>query len=74
MSNITISINEGLIKKGREYAKKHGTSLNALIRKLLERTVTQQSTYWLDECFHIMDQTSADSKGHKWKREDLYDV
>ena len=39
MPNITISIDEKLLKIGREYAEEHHTSVNALIRNLLEQTV-----------------------------------
>ncbi|MCG8641641.1 MAG: hypothetical protein MI862_18060, partial [Desulfobacterales bacterium] len=31
-------MDKDLIESGRRYAKKHNTSLNALIRKLLEQT------------------------------------
>ena len=74
MPNITISIDEDLLKAGREYAKKHNTSVNALIRKLLEQNVRSQSADWIDECFKLMDQAKVNSLGKKWKREDLYDV
>ena len=74
MPNITISIDEKLLKSGREYAKKHHTSVNALIRNLLEQTVKTDSTQWLDECFALMDRANICSKGKRWKREDLYDV
>ena len=73
MPNITISLDEDLIKSGRRYAEKHQTSLNALIRKLLDQTINIESTDWLDECFNLMDQAGGDSKGRQWKREDLYD-
>jgi hypothetical protein len=74
MPNITISINEELLKAGRQYAQNHNTSLNSLIRKLLERTVDKSSQGWLDECFDKMDRVNVNSEGLKWKREDLYDV
>ena len=74
MPNITISINEKLLKKSREYSKKHETSLNSLIRYLLEKTVDSNSDKWVDECFALMDRAKGNSKGGKWKREDLYDV
>ena len=73
MPNITISLDEELIKKGRQYAAKHNTSINALIRKYLEQTVESQSDGWLDECFSQMDSAGGDSRGERWKREDLYD-
>jgi hypothetical protein len=74
MPNITISLDEDLLREGREYAKKHNTSVNALIRKLLEQTVRSRSKDWIDACFKMMDQAEANSKGKRWKREDLYDV
>ncbi|MEN8245978.1 MAG: DUF6364 family protein [Thermodesulfobacteriota bacterium] len=72
MPNITISLNEDLLKSGRRYAEKHQTSLNALIRRLLDQTVNIESTAWLEECFNLMDRAGGDSKGRPWKREDLY--
>ncbi len=74
MPNITISIDEDLLKSGRRYAEKHQTSMNALIRKLLEQAVRSQSKAWLEECFHLMDRAGTDSEGKHWKREELYDV
>jgi hypothetical protein len=74
LKNITISLDNKLLEAGRQYAKKHNTSLNALIRRLLAQAVLPTSRDWLDECFSLMDQTNANSSGLKWKREDLYDV
>ncbi len=74
MPNITISLDEDLIKSGRQYAEAHKTSLNAIIRSLLEQAVNLQSNEWLEEGFRLMDQSGSDSKGRIWKREDLYDV
>jgi hypothetical protein len=72
--NITIALDETVINAGRAYAQKHNTSLNGLIRQLLEQTVFPESDQWLDECFALMDQAAADSQGAKWSREDLYRV
>lgn len=74
MKNITIALDEGIIKAGREYAQRHNTSLNGLIRSLLQQKVMPTSEHWLDECFELMDRAQARSKGAKWKREDLYRV
>ena len=74
MPNITISMDENLLKSGREYAKKHRTSMNALIRKLLAQNVIPQSKDWLEECFSLMDRAEVNSKDRRWKREELYDV
>lgn len=75
MQNITISIPEETLKNSREYAKKHHTSLNAMIRDfLVKTTIKTPSQDWLQECFALMDKTKAHSKGKKWQRQDLYDV
>lgn len=74
MKNITISLDNELLEAGREYAKKHNTSLNSLIRHLLAKAILSSSQDWINECFQLMDEVNADSKGLKWKREDLYDV
>ena len=74
MPNITISLNEDLLKSGRRYAEKHQTSVNTLIRKFLEQTVRSDSNDWIEECFRLMDRAKANSGGRRWKREDVYDV
>ena len=72
MKNVTLSIDEETLKAGRDYAKKHNMSLNALIRKLLKQSVVNSSTQWLTESFELMDKAKANSKGKTWKREDLH--
>ena len=74
MPNVTISLNDDLIKEGRRYAQEHHTSMNALIRKLLEQAVKSQTADWLSECYELMDRAGGNSEGRVWKREDLYDV
>ena len=74
MPNVTISLDEDLVKAGRRYAENHHTSMNALIRKLLEQTVKSQTKDWLTECFTLMDRAGGNSKGERWQREELYDV
>ena len=74
MKNITISIDDEVLEAGRDYARRHKISLNALVRKLLAQTVLPSSQNWLDECFQLMDRADADSGGRRWKREELYDV
>jgi hypothetical protein len=73
MANITLSLDDDLIKAGREYAKKNqGSSLTNLIRKILKDTVSPSSEQWIEECFTLMDKAGGGSKGKKWSREDLY--
>jgi len=72
MKNITLALDEKIIQRGRKYASKHNLTLNSLVRKLLERTVEEDSQNWLEECFQLMDKVKITQAVRKWKREDLY--
>lgn len=70
MSNITLSIDDELLKRGRLYARTRGTSLNALVRKLLNDAVSTPESS-VDSMIERLRQTSGDSKGIKITREEL---
>jgi hypothetical protein len=75
VKNVTIALNEKTLEAGREYAKAHHTSLNNLIRDLVEKATSRRSSdAWLKEFFELGDRAKGNSRGAKWKREDLYDV
>ena len=74
MPNITLSIDDDLLEAGRKYAREHNTSLNALVRELLTKTVTRSNARRLEDAFRLADRYHFSSKGKKWKREELYDV
>ncbi|MDR0662641.1 MAG: hypothetical protein LBF80_00990 [Spirochaetaceae bacterium] len=72
MKNITLAIDEETLILGRQYAKKHNLSFNALVRKSLEKTVKKSPLDWLDDMFKQMDKDDVSSEGQKWNREELY--
>jgi len=74
MANVTISIDDKTLKESRDYAKRHNTSLNALIRQMLKQRVSSTNKAWIDECISMMDSAGASSGGINWTRDDLYDV
>jgi hypothetical protein len=74
MPNVTLSMDHDLLVKSRAYARRQHTTLNSMIRQLVQKTVTEEQTAWVDECFQKMNEAGGDSKGQSWKREDLYDV
>ncbi len=74
MKNITLSVDDDLLTAGREYARSHNVSLNVLIRRLLEQTVTRKESRWLDDTFKLMDKANGSSNGKRWTRDDLYRV
>lgn len=74
MRNVTIALDEKTLAAGRSYAQSNGTSLNAMIRRLLRQTVmNRDSDSRLREFFSIADRARPDSRGRRWKREALYD-
>ena len=73
MKNVTLAIDEHTLMAGREYARAHHTSLNNMIRQLLKRTVVREArASWADEFLGLGLKAGGDSRGKKWKREDLY--
>ncbi|HRJ54630.1 MAG TPA: hypothetical protein PLE99_17850 [Candidatus Thiothrix moscowensis] len=75
MSNLTISIDETILKKARMRALEDGTSVNALLRDYLERYVNsgqpyQQATQTL---LAIAKRSTAASQGRRWARDELYE-
>ncbi len=73
MKNITLSIPEDLIKQSREYASKHGTTLNALVRKLLKSTVQVGQQTKADKVLGEMKKLKSPMKSINWSRNELYE-
>jgi len=74
MPNVTLSLDPDLARRSREYAKAHRTTLNDVVRRLLQESVDGEGTGWVQEYFQTADKAKANSRGRRWKREDLYDV
>lgn len=70
MANLTLSIEDELLNRGRRYAQARGTSLNALVRKLLNDAISSPDAS-VDAMIERLRQSSGDSKGIKISREDL---
>ncbi|RLJ21400.1 hypothetical protein DJ030_04590 [bacterium endosymbiont of Escarpia laminata] len=73
--NITLSANEELIKKGREYARAHNTSLNQLVRDyLLRLTGGCEAEKAADEFVHLASTMPGQSdSSFKFSRDAVYD-
>jgi len=72
MKNITLALDEEILDAGRDYAQRHQTTLNALIRELLMKTVLTDREAAVREMFRLMDKHPGNSQGRSWTREDLY--
>jgi hypothetical protein len=68
--NVTIALNDQLVQKAREYAAERQTTLNGLVRQLLESALHPQSGP--EGTFQLMDLAEAKPMDGPWRREDVY--
>ena len=73
MKNITLALDEETLAAGRAYAERHHTTLNALVRDLLARTVHVDRAAAVEEMFRLMDRSPGRSHGKRWTRDELYE-
>ena len=75
MANLTITIDDELLKRARIRALEQGTSVNALLRDYLIAYAGDDAKAALAEFIESARRSRASSgpRGRSWKREDLYD-
>jgi hypothetical protein len=71
--NLTLSVDERLVERAREVARKQGTSLNALIREFIERLAGRRSGSQLArDILRLLEEHPGSSRGRRIRREDAY--
>ncbi|MEI6408531.1 MAG: DUF6364 family protein [Bacteroidota bacterium] len=73
MKNITLSLPEDLLDQSREYARRHGSSLNELVRQLLRQQIHFQEDDPLARFIRHTQVFSVNTKSIKWTRSEIYD-
>ena len=76
MANVTLAIDEDMLKRARIRALEEGTSVNAVVRAHLERYARQDvQRSALDRVVDAArDSTAASGQGgRRWTREELHD-
>ena len=75
MTNVTMAIDEEILKKARIHALEQGTSLNAVVREFLEEYAGSQNKYSEATTRLIVksNAVSGSSGGTSWKRDELYE-
>ncbi|MCL2493695.1 MAG: hypothetical protein FWF33_06620 [Clostridiales bacterium] len=74
MKNITLAIDETLLKRGRSFAQRRNMSFNAFVRDLIEKNVQEEPAQWANELFALMDAAEPRPNPSGWSREELYRV
>lgn len=75
MSNLTISVDEDVLKQARTRALAEGMSVDVLLRDFLERYVSEGRQYRqvTDRILAIAERSTATSEDCRWTRDELYD-
>lgn len=75
MTNLTITIDEQVLKKARMQALEDGVSINALLREYLEKYTGANKQYQqvTQEILKIAKDSTAASGGNRWSRDELYE-
>jgi hypothetical protein len=75
-ANLTLTIDDQLLRRARIRALEHGTSVNALVREYLGRYVGDPGARSArSRLIELSDRFDAGSggKGRRWTREELYE-
>lgn len=76
MPNVTIALNEKLLDDARSYAEQHGTTLNGLIRELLEARTQASHARRIEAALATLEELQKrrlSSAGWRWNRDEIYD-
>ncbi len=68
--NVTLAIDEQLVKRARKIAQAQGKSLNQYVREQLERlTARDDAAGWVEEFERLSRQSKGNSRGRRFDRD-----
>ena len=72
---LSLNLPPGQLQSARRHAERRGTTLEDLLRQLLERELADDDAgRWCDDLFGRMDAAGGDSGGATWTRDEIYRV
>jgi hypothetical protein len=72
--NITLAVDEELVKRARKIARAQGKSLNQYIREQLEKlTASDDPEGWVDQFEQLSRNSGGNSRGWKFDRDEAHD-
>lgn len=72
--NITLAIDEQLVRRARRIAQAQGKSLNQIIRDQLERLTAQDDAdAWIADLERLSRQSRGRSRGWRFNREEIHE-
>ena len=74
-SSLSLKLSPGQLQSAQRHARCRGTTLEDLLRQLLERELADDDAgRWCDDLFGRMDAAGGDSGGATWTRDEIYRV
>ena len=75
MANLTISVDDDVLKQARLKAIEQGTSVNALLREYLEAYagVKARQEEAIKDLLRISESATSGRGGHRWTRDELHE-
>ena len=74
-SSLSLNLTPGQLQSAQRCAKRRGTTLEDLLRQLLERELAADDAgRWCDDLFARMDAAGGDSGGAAWTRDEIHRV
>ena len=72
---LSLNLTPGQLQSARRHAERRGTTLEDLLRQLLERELAADDEgRWCDDLFARMDAAGGDSGGATWTRDEIHRV
>ena len=72
--NVTLAIDEQLVKRARKIAQAQGKSLNQYVREQLERLTARDDTAgWIVEFERLSRQSKGNSRGWRFNRDAVHE-
>jgi antitoxin component of RelBE/YafQ-DinJ toxin-antitoxin module len=74
MTNITLSVDERVVREAREAAQAMGKSLNQVVREYLEQLAgKRQMAQDIEDLRRLSDEAHGHSRGWKFNRDEIYE-
>ncbi|MBI5441645.1 MAG: hypothetical protein HY900_10615 [Deltaproteobacteria bacterium] len=75
MTNLTITVDESVLQRARIRALEQGTSVNAVLRELLEgyANARQEQVEALEDLLALSQAATSRGSGARWTRDELHE-
>lgn len=70
---LTVTLDPHLARAASNYARQHHTTVEELVRQVLDRELVAEAGAWCDELFTLMDRAAINLRGQTWTRDELYE-